>query len=51
MAELRVDRMDTANGIGGGIIVYIRDGLVVRPETVENNFNQFCKFQVKQKNK
>jgi hypothetical protein len=29
--ELRVDRSDTANGIGGGLLVYSRDGLNILP--------------------
>jgi hypothetical protein len=45
--ELRVDRMDTANGIGGGLLVYSRDGLDILPCDKVLNFNQYAKFTVK----
>jgi len=45
--ELRRDRSDTANGIGGGLIVYVRDGLVVLPCDQTSDFNQYCKFCLK----
>ena len=44
--DLRMDRRDTMNGIGGGLIVYIKNGLIVKPLPVENNFNQFVQFEV-----
>ena len=31
LMDLRRDRSDTANGIGGGLIVYARNGLAVLP--------------------
>jgi hypothetical protein len=48
--ELRVDRADTANGIGGGLLVYIRNDLIVKPVIDDNIFEQYCKFQVFDKN-
>ena len=39
--SLRSDRTDTANGIGGGLIVYVLEGVLIQPVTVINNFNQF----------
>ena len=40
--NLRRDRNDTTNGIGGGLLVYTRDGLVILPCDDENSFNQYC---------
>ena len=39
--ELRVDRTDTQNGIGGGLIVYVRNNLIISPLKEENSFNMF----------
>jgi len=44
--DLRLDRKDTLNGIGGGLIVYIKEGLIVKPTSAESNFNQFVQFEV-----
>ena len=44
--ELRVDRNDTMNGIGGGLIVYIKKGLIIKPSSIINSFNQFCQFEL-----
>ena len=44
--DLRMDRRDNLNGIGGGLIVYIKNGLIVKPLPVENSFNQFVQFDV-----
>ena len=44
--KLRQDRTDTLNGIGGGLLVYLYDGLLIWPRNVANNFNQFLKFEV-----
>lgn len=49
--DLRIDRSDTLNGIGGGLIVYTRDGLIIKPVEVENEFNMFVRFQVVSGNK
>ena len=38
--ELRKDRCDTNNGIGGGLLVYAKEGMIIRPRSVENDFNQ-----------
>ena len=44
--DLRIDRTDTANGIGGGILIYARKDILLKPVPNPSNFNQFCKFQV-----
>lgn len=44
--DLRVDRADTLNGIGGGLLVYTRKGIVIKPDNTSNEFNQYCKFQI-----
>lgn len=43
--EHRVDRIDTAGGRGGGIIVYVKNGLnILVSDQTDNEFNQFCEF-------
>lgn len=44
--ELRVDRTDTARGIGGGLLVYRRNDITIKPDNDPNNFIQYCKFRV-----
>jgi len=44
--ELRLDRNDTANGIGGGLLVYVREGLTILSCDINYDFNQYCKFRV-----
>jgi len=44
--DLRADRLDTANGIGGGLLVYSRDRLTILPCDKVNNFNQYVTFKV-----
>lgn len=46
VSELRKDRHDTTNGIGGGLLVYSRKGLEVLPCDKYNNFNQYVSFKV-----
>ena len=45
--ELRVDRADTTNGIGGGILIYVKcdQTILLCDKIVE--FNQYCKFKLK----
>ena len=46
--DLRLDRTDTANGIGGGILVYVKNGFTVLPiNDRTNSFNQYCMFKIK----
>jgi len=45
-ADLRRDREDTANGVGGGLLVYARQGLVVLPGDDLGNFNQYTNFKI-----
>lgn len=51
-SDLRNDRHDTGNGIGGGLIVYTKKGVKVELTSnhSDNNFNQFCEFKVLTKN-
>ena len=49
MTDLKRDRNDTANGIGGGLLVYARNGLAVLPCDENSDFNQYCKFKVTDK--
>jgi len=44
--ELRLDRTDTMNGIGGGLLVYAKENLVVKPVPIDNEFNMFRRFEV-----
>jgi len=46
--ELRRDRTDTANGIGGGLLVYARDNVQILPydKHSKSEFNQFCEFSI-----
>ena len=44
--KLRCDRNDTVNGIGGGLLVFVRNGLTVLPIDDNSDFNQYCKFKV-----
>ena len=45
--DLRFDRSDTANGIGGGLVVYSRNGLEILSCDKISDFNQYCKFKLK----
>ena len=44
--DLRKDRQDTAAGIGGGLIVYVRNDVTVKALPCSNNFNQYCQFDL-----
>jgi len=46
--DLRRDRSDTANGIGGGLLVYSKQDVRVLPDDrcQHSKFNQFCSFNV-----
>ncbi len=46
--ELRKDREDTGRGVGGGLLVYVREGLKVIPtdKHSDTGFNQFCSFYI-----
>jgi hypothetical protein len=43
--ELRKDRADTLNGIGGGLLVYVRNRLTVLPIDKNIPVNQYCTFK------
>lgn len=47
--DLRKDRTDTANGIGGGLLVYSKLGIEILPydKFSDNEFNQFASFSVR----
>ena len=46
--DLRRDRVDTGGGVGGGLLVYSREGLkiVLNDKHMDNTFNQFCDFKI-----
>ena len=44
--DLRVDRNDTLNGIGGGLMVYVKNSLIVKPVNQESAFNMFTQFEI-----
>ena len=46
IAELRNDRTDTADGRGGGLLVYVKKGLQILPVDNNSNFNQYVCFNV-----
>ena len=50
--DLRVDRQDTDNGIGGGLIVYARIGvkILTNDKFKSITFNQFCALTVRTTN-
>jgi hypothetical protein len=47
-AELRRDRADTTSGIGGGLLVYCKTGITLKPTSrfKESKFNQFVEFAI-----
>ena len=44
--SLRIDRADTAHGIRGGLLVYVKNGMIIKPEQDFSKFNQYCRFSV-----
>ena len=45
---LRIDRSDTNGGRGGGILIYVRNGLTILSHNQPNStFNQYCYLTVK----
>jgi hypothetical protein len=46
--DLRRDRCDTANGVGGGLLVYSKQAMKILPSDKFQNsrFNQYCTFRV-----
>ena len=50
-SNLRCDRKDTSNGIGGGLLVYSKLGLNIVPIENINSFNQYSSFTIKGKGK
>jgi len=44
--DLRLDRQDTAQGRGGGLLVYVRNGVKVLKIDRNLSFHQYCKFLV-----
>ena len=42
--ELRLDRQDTTQGRGGGLLVYVRDGVKILACDRNINFHQYCKL-------
>ena len=46
VTDLRVDRQDTLHGIGGGLIVYAKTGIKIKPIKYSNDFIQYIAFEV-----
>ena len=44
--DLRKDRSDTVNGVGGGLLVYAKQGLTILSLDSGCNFNQHCSFRI-----
>ena len=44
--DLRADRTDTAEGRGGGLLVFVRNDVTVSKIECDSNFNQYIKFYV-----
>jgi hypothetical protein len=44
--DLRLDRADTAHGVGGGLAVYSKNGLEILVCDRVQQFNQYCKFKI-----
>lgn len=45
--ESRTDRTDTTGGRGGGIIVYVKEGLnILVSDHDDSDFNQYCSFSI-----
>ena len=42
--ELRVDKQHSTNGVGAGILIYVRNGLKIFKTDDQNSFNQYCRF-------
>jgi hypothetical protein len=48
--EARSDRQDTNNGIGGGLIIYVKECYeILSVSLIESNFNQHCSIGLKTK--
>ena len=45
-SDLRIDREDTSNGIGGGLLVFVKNGLTILSCDVKSSFVQYCKFKL-----
>ena len=43
---IRCDRVDTANGIGGGILVLVKNNLQIAQVDNISDFNQYCHFKL-----
>ena len=48
--EIRIDRTDTAHGIGGGILVYAKNTIKIDRLDCDSDFIQYCMFDVCSKN-
>ena len=44
--DLRTDKLLSNNGIGSGIVIYVRNGLKVFKVDDPNTFNQYCRFYI-----
>ena len=48
--ELRCDRFDTSNGIGGGLLVFSKEKLDILAYDKTNDFNQYVNFKISTSN-
>ena len=48
LSDLRRDRNDTKNGVGGGLLVFTKNDLKILPidDEESESFNQYCKFVI-----
>ncbi len=46
ISDLRKDRADTALGRGGGLLVYVKNGITVFTSDSSVNFHQYCIFKL-----
>ena len=42
----RLDRLDTVNGIGGGLLIYAKNDITIIPNNIQSDFNQFASIKV-----
>ncbi len=48
--EMRLDRTDTSRGRGGGLIIYIKNGLTIAPLDISNSVKQCLLFKCQEIN-
>ena len=43
---MRIDRIDTLHCIGGGLLIYVKNGLVIKSVDKICSFNQYAQFEL-----